>query len=106
MYDGTLVDRKLILAVLIVAFMAVSCTSYRVIELPDIKNRVRGSDIVRVVTTNGRKVKFKVTAITSDAIVGDNQRILFSDIATLEKQLYRGEIQQMSVAKEGDGGGY
>ncbi len=86
---GTLVDKKFISVVLIAAFMAMSCTSYKVVEPPgieNIENRVKKGDTIRVVTTDGRDVKFKVTAVTSDAIVGENQRVLFSDIATLERQ--------------------
>ena len=89
---GIVVDKKFISVMLIATLMAMSCTSYKVVEPPGIENRVREGDTVRVVTTDGRDVKFKVTAITSDAIVGENQHILFSDITTLERQ-------QISTAK-------
>ena len=81
----TLIGKKLISVILIVAFTAVSCTSYKVVKPPGIENRVKAGDMIRVVTTDGRDVKFKVTAVTSDTIVGENQRVLLSDIATLEK---------------------
>jgi len=89
---GTLAGKKLISLVIIVAFTAVSCTSYKVVEPPRIETKVKEGDTIRIVTTDGRQVKFKVTAISSDAIAGESQHILFSDIAKLE-------IQQKSPTK-------
>ena len=95
---GTLIDKKLISVILIVAFTAVSCTAYKVVTPPrpprdedihaghihagrsaiESQRRVQEGDTIRVVTTDGRNLKFKVIAVTSDAIVGENQHILFS----------------------------
>lgn len=88
----TIVGTRLISVVMIVAFTAVSCTSFKVIEPPRVENRVKKGDTIRIATTDGRQVKFKVTAITSDAIVGENQHIVFSEIDKLE-------IQHRSTAK-------
>ena len=82
----TLVDKKCIAVVLIVTFVAMSCTSYKVAKLPGIENRVKVGETIRVVTTDGRDVQFKVTGITADTIVGENHHILLSDITTLERR--------------------
>jgi hypothetical protein len=77
---------RLISLVIVFAFMLVSCTSYKAIQVPAIESQLKEGDIVRVVTTDGRDLKFKITGITSDAVAGENQRILFKEIITLEKR--------------------
>jgi hypothetical protein len=84
--QGLLVKTKLI-PTLLVAVMLVSCTSYRVITLPnDIEAMLQKGDTVKVITKDGRELMFEVTDITPEAIISENQRVLFSDIARVEKR--------------------
>jgi hypothetical protein len=79
----TLMRNKLISVLLLASFMSMSCTSYKAMQVPVLESDLKEGDTVRVIITDGRDVKFKITNITSDAIEGENQRILFKEITTL-----------------------
>ena len=87
-----LVRKKLLSMVLVTTLMSVSCTSYKAVQVPILESHLKEGDTVRVVTTDNRDVRFKITNLTPDAIDGENQHILLKDIVTLEKQ-------QISAAK-------
>lgn len=89
---------KHIIAVLITSLILSSCTSSRVLRseyLSDteqsrlyIAKVLNKGDRVKIITTDGRKLAFKVQAITSEAVIGDKQEVLFSEIVTMEKQQF------------------
>jgi hypothetical protein len=67
--------------------MLVSCTSYRVIKLPNnVQEMLQKGDTVKITTKDGRELKFKITNVTTEAIISENQRVLFSEIARVEKR--------------------
>lgn len=74
---------------LVVGVMFLSCTSYRAIKVPDdVQRTLQKGDSVKIVTKDGRELSFEVIDITAEAIIGDKQRILFSDIDRLEKRQF------------------
>lgn len=87
---------KHIIALLITSLILSSCTSSQVLRgkyLSDteqsrlfIAKVLKKGDRVKIITTDGRKLAFKVRAITSEAVIGDKQQVLFSEIATMEKR--------------------
>jgi PBP1b-binding outer membrane lipoprotein LpoB len=88
-----LTDMKIISMTLIVAFMLVSCTSYNAVKLPDHRySDLNEGDTVKIVTKDGRDLTFQIMAISSEAIIGKDQHILFSEIVTVKKK-------QVSVGK-------
>lgn len=74
--------------VLTVALLFTSCTSYsRSVNLTEnLYNGLKPGDTVRVTTKTGRTVELKITTIDAEAIVGTEQRIPLSEVATIEKQ--------------------
>jgi len=89
---------KHIIAVLITSLILSSCTSSRVLRseyLSDteqsrlyIAKVLNKGDRVKIITTDGRKLAFKVRAITSKAVIGEKQEVLFSEIVTMEKRKF------------------
>jgi len=67
-----------------------SCAAYRYTTITpnvgDIHSTLEPGDTVRIVTKEGRDLEFPITFITSEAIEWEGHRVLFSDIATLEKR--------------------
>ena len=72
---------------LIIILLVSSCTSHRVIEAnkPNIQSHLKPGDKVRVITKDSQEHEFKVVEVTDEAIVGENQTIMFRDISNLEK---------------------
>ena len=59
----------------------------RVYNTPEsIQKSIRPGNMVAVITTDRRKLKFKVTAIDSQSISSNNERIFFSDIKKIYKK--------------------
>jgi len=89
---------KHIIAVLITSLILSSCTSSRVLRseyLSDteqsrlfIAKVLNKGDRVKIITTDGRNLAFKVRAITSEGVIGDKQQVLFSEIVTMEKRQF------------------
>ena len=89
---------KHFIAVLITSFILSSYTSSRVLRseyLSDteqsrlyIAKVLNKGDRVKIITTDGRKLAFKVRAITSEAVIGDKQEVLFSELVTMEKRQF------------------
>ena len=46
---------------------------------------IKPGDKVRVITKDSQEHEFKVVEVTDEAIVGENQTIMFSDISNLEE---------------------
>jgi len=74
--------------VLVICLLVASCTSYKVVQIPDnIGSDIHEGDIVKIVTRDGRDLEFKVVSVTSEGVIGENQQVIrFSDVAKLEKQ--------------------
>ena len=86
------IRRGLVLLFLISATVGISCAaSYRAVPHdPDsdylaIKWIFTPGDKVRVTTIDNRKVEFKVVKVTDEAIIGENEKVLFTDISNLEE---------------------
>ena len=94
--SGVLVRARCLSALLVVTLLSASCASYQPIKLADIPGDLMAGDTVKVVTRDGRESEFVITAITPDAIVGEDQRIELADVKELEK---RGISPPMTVGK-------
>ena len=73
--------------VLIVVLLA-SCASYHyevVRPLDNLQSTLESGDTVRIVTKDGRDLEFPIVFITSEAIVGEEQQVLFTEIAEVKK---------------------
>lgn len=53
-----------------------------------ITKNLHPGDRVKIITNDGRQLKFKVREISSEAIIGDNHKVLFSEITRLEKMQF------------------
>src|SRR5262249_15462819 len=85
MYKTSIRDR-LISLVLVASLMSMSCTSWKPVHVPVLETQLKEGDTVRIVTIDGRQLEFTISGITSEAIEGENQRVLLKDITTVEKQ--------------------
>lgn len=74
--------------VLVMCVLLSSCTSYKVVQIPDnIESEIHEGDTVKIVTKDGRDLEFKVVSVTSEGVIGENQQVIrFSDVAKLEKR--------------------
>ena len=75
----------------VVAFLATGCTSLQNVPLSQNGQSVQRPDIkagesVVVTKKDGAKQKFKVLKVEDDALVGQNVRINYADMASLEAQ--------------------
>lgn len=70
---------------LITAAMLAACTSLRSvpIEAGRVPEGVGAGDKVMVTTVRGEKLEFEVVRLDADALVGEDTRVAFEDIATL-----------------------
>jgi hypothetical protein len=71
---------------LITAVMLAACTSLRTIpiEAGRVPEGVEPGDTVVVTTRRGEKLQFEVVRLDSDALVGEDTRVAFEDIAELQ----------------------
>ncbi len=89
---------RLIIVFLITSLILSSCTSGKLLRSEYssdtektrafITKNLHPGDRVRIITTDGRQLKFKVQKIDSQAIIGDKQQVAFSEIARLEKSQF------------------
>ena len=75
----------------VVAFLTTGCTSLQNVPLSQNGQSVQRPDIkagesVVVTKKDGTKQKFKVSKVEDDALVGQNVRISYADMASLEAQ--------------------
>ena len=75
----------------VVAFLTTGCTSLQNVPLSQNGQSVQRPDIkagesVVVTKKDGAKQKFKVLKVEDDALVGQNVRISYADMASLEAQ--------------------
>jgi len=85
--------------VLVVALFSAACASYRPVKLIDAGDQadsvplasLKAGDRVKVITRDGRESEFTLTAISSDALIGENQRIELADVKELETREMTGD---------------
>lgn len=83
---------KLISLILLISFLA-GCTTFKPIEMSsfqperhlDLEKVIKPGDRVCIVTKDGEKNEFRVTAVTNDSIEGKNVEIPLMNIASTEK---------------------
>jgi len=100
--------------ILVLSFILASCASHTAVY-PDpvnIQSVIKPGDTVKVVTKDNQETEFVVKEVTDEAIVGENQKVLFTDIEKLQEQtVSAGEnfgiitIMTIGVAAEGAAGG-
>lgn len=78
--------RRCMLAALVAGWMLVSCTSLKPVRSDQVHSSLKAGDTVQIVNKDGTQTTFEIVAVTSDAIVGRDRRIAFSDIAELQKR--------------------
>jgi hypothetical protein len=89
--------QRVIALVCITSFLATSCTSLLQVSIPSAETTatappVQVGDSVVVTTKAGGKEKFEVTAIEPTALVGQDVRVPYADMASLGvKQLNGGK---------------
>jgi len=73
--------------VLIVVLLTSCASKYEVVRPYDkwFQNTLESGDTVRIVTKDGRDLEFPIVFITSEAIVGEEQQVLFTEIAEVKK---------------------
>lgn len=73
---------------LLFALILGSCASHTAVY-PDpvnIQSVIKPGDKVKIVTNDNQETEFEVTDVTDEAILGENQKVLFTDIAKLQEQ--------------------
>jgi len=81
--------RAVLTVLVMLAFISASaCTTFTEINrTPEsIHENIELGDVVKVTTTDRRKLEFEVVAINSQSISGDDEQVLFSDIDKIEKE--------------------
>ncbi len=81
-----------IVSVLLVALLASGCSAYKSAEMTpaQVQQKIAAGDLaavgdkVRVATTDGQTHRFKVTAVTDQAILGEDVSIPINDVTTVE----------------------
>lgn len=70
-----------------VSLLFASCTTHRSVEANNlnIQTHIQPGDKVRVITKDDKESEFVVTEVTDEAIVGENENLMFSNIAQLEE---------------------
>jgi hypothetical protein len=81
---------------LIIAVTLAACTSLRTVpvEVGQAPEGIGPGDRVTVTTVRGEKLQFEVVRLDADALVGEDVRVAFEDIATLE-------VEETDPAKTG-----
>ena len=55
-------------------------------ERINIQSLLRQGDTVKIVTKDNREIEFIVVEVSDEAIIGENETVLFSDISKLEEK--------------------
>ncbi len=88
-----------IITMLVVVTLLPGCATLPVSPLPEeIRWSVQVGDRVHVVTKDGEKHRFKVTAINEDSLVGKKQVIPFDQIDTIEREDAETNKRRMWIA--------
>ncbi len=82
------VNKYLIFMLFIASLISVSCASHTAVY-PDpvnIQSVIKPGDTVKVVTKDNQETEFVVIEVTDEAIIGENFKVLFTDIEKLQEQ--------------------
>ena len=81
------ISRGLAVFFLILAIIATSCASYVKVhpEPKNIQSVVKKGDTVKIVTEDNKEIEFVVVEVSDEAIIGENEKVLFTDISILEE---------------------
>ncbi|HEY7363023.1 MAG TPA: hypothetical protein VIE37_02865 [Methylomirabilota bacterium] len=71
---------------LLVGLLLGSCTSLTPVRSDEVHTSLKAGDTVQIVTRDGKTTTFEIVAVTMEAIVGQDHRIAFVDIAELQKR--------------------
>jgi hypothetical protein len=98
---------------LTLSLISASCASHTAVypEPVNIQSVIKPGDTVKIVTKDNKETEFLVVEVTDEAIVGENETVLFADITKLEEEtVSAGEnfliitIMTLGAAAEGAGG--
>jgi len=82
------ISRGLAVFFLILTMIATSCASSYVkvhSEPINIQSLLKKGDTVRIVAKDKREIEFVVVEVSDEAIIGENEKVLFTDIFILEE---------------------
>ena len=81
------ISRELAVFFLILNMIATSCASYLKVhsEPINIQSLLKKGDTVRIVAKDKREIEFVVVEVSDEAIIGENEKVLFTDIFILEE---------------------
>ena len=80
--------KKFKLIFVILSLVLASCASHVAVhpEPINIQSVIEPGDTVIVVTKDDQEVEFVVVEVTDESIVGENEKVLFTDITKLEEE--------------------
>jgi len=71
---------------MLLALSASSCTSFRAVDPLEARTELEPGQRVRIKTQAGQSMTFKVNSLTEDEIIGQEQRVPYADVSTLERR--------------------
>ena len=82
-------------------FILISCASYTKLipEPPNIQSSLEIGDTVKVLTKDGREIEFKITEISPDELIGENESVKFDEISQLELMTASAKDNTFEVGK-------
>ncbi len=82
------VGKRLLLVFIISNLITASCASYVKVhpEPVNIQSVLKQGDTVKIVTKDDREIEFIVVEVSDEAIIGENETVLFTDISKLEEK--------------------
>ena len=77
--------RRVVAVIVVASFFITSCASFQDVQVPTSEqtSAVKVGDTVEATTRDGAKKQFKVTAVEADALVGEDARVAYQDMASL-----------------------
>ena len=80
--------RRIVAVIVVASFFITSCASFQDVQLPTADQptaapAVNVGDTVEATTREGAKKRFKVTAVESDGLVGQDVRVAYKDMTGL-----------------------